>query len=124
MNFIIYGIYNELNDELLYVGCSNDYIKRKRTHLSNIKHINTNSKIKLYQYIKDNNIIIKFNILISLNNITKDDMAIIENNLINIYKPLLNVRKAISNYRDIKRDYQHEKYINRRFIKDLMNVEF
>jgi hypothetical protein len=51
-------------------------------------------------------------------------MAIIENNLINIYKPLLNVRKAISNYRDIKRDYQHEKYINRRFIKDLMNVEF
>lgn len=123
MNFIIYGIYNELNDELLYVGCSNDYIKRKRTHLSNIKHFNTNSKIKLYQYIKDNNINIKFNILISLNNITKDDMAIIENNLINIYKPLLNVRKAISNYRNIKRDYQHEKYINRRFIKDLMNVE-
>jgi hypothetical protein len=123
MNFIIYGIYNNDN-QLLYIGSSCDYIKRKRTHLSNIKHNNTNSNIKLYQYIKNNNISIKFNILISLDNIDKNNIAIIENNLISFYKPQLNIRSAISNNRNINKEYQRIKYNYRKEIKLLMNINF
>ncbi len=54
MNYSIYGIYD--NNNLLYIGSSKNYIKRKRTHISNIKHDNTNSNIGLYKYIKSNNI--------------------------------------------------------------------
>ena len=58
MNYSIYGIYD--NTTLLYIGSSKNYIKRKRTHISNIKYNNTNSNIGLYKHIKSNNINVSF----------------------------------------------------------------
>jgi hypothetical protein len=121
-NYFIYGIYN--NDNLLYIGSTNNFYKRKITHLCNIKKNNTNSKIKLYQYIKNNNLTINIKLLFS-NNCTKDEIAIIETEYIKINKPLLNQRQAIKlTTRYILRDYQKKKYLYYKELKRLNKINY
>jgi hypothetical protein len=124
---IIYGIYDNSNDQLLYIGSTQYFEKRRITHLCNITCNNTNSNIPLYKYIRDNNLNIDIR-KIQTNNISKDEAAIIENQLINQLNPLMNVRKAYNPYRDVNRNkrsnyYFHKKYINNE-INDLLNIVY
>lgn len=123
-NYTVYGIYN--NDILLYIGSSSNYKSRVNNHLQAIKNNNSNSKIKLYQYIKKNKLIIDIEILYS-DNCLKDEIAIVENHYITTLKPLLNLRQAIkltTRYR--LKEYQKMKYQYRKYIKNeieqLMNI--
>jgi hypothetical protein len=121
MIYTIYGIYN--NDNLIYVGSTSDFIKRKRTHICAIKYNNTNSKIKLYQYIKQNNLTINIQLISIHENISKDEIAILESEYIKINKPLLNQRQAIKlSTRYNLRDYQKKKYIYYKELKKLMKI--
>ena len=121
-NYFIYGIYN--NDNLLYIGSTNNFYKRKITHLCNIKNNNSNSKIKLYQYIKNNNLTIDIQILFS-SICSKDEIAIIEAEYIKNNKPLLNQRQAIKiTTRYILRDYQKKKYLYYKELKRLMKINY
>jgi len=120
-NYFIYGIYN--NDNLIYIGSTNNFNKRKTTHLCNIKKNNTNSKIKLYQYIKKNNLTVDIEILSIHDNCTKDEIAIVEAEYIKINKPILNQRQAIKlSTRYNLREYQRKKYLYYKEIKRLMKI--
>lgn len=119
-NYTIYGIYND--NILLYIGSTSNYKKRKTTHMCNLKYNNTNSKIKLYQYIKKNKLTIDINILYS-DNCYKNDIAIIEAQYIKNLKPLLNIRKSIKLSTRYKlKEYQKGKYLYYKELKRLNNI--
>jgi len=126
MNYTIYAIYN--NNNLLYIGSTKNYIKRIITHNCNIKYNNSNSKIKLYSHIKENNLDIHFKPLLVQDNITKNEIAFIENNYIDKFKPLLNSRKAIINSRFKMKDYQTNYYYNKKYVKkeitEMLNINY
>jgi hypothetical protein len=129
MNNKIYTIYAIYTDNiLLYIGSTNNFKSRSITHMSNIKHNNTNSNIKLYKYIKENNLQVEIYPLTTHENILKDDVQIIESLFINRYKPLLNVRCSIKPNRTNNKLYQYNKYIEYKFIKseikDMLNIVY
>jgi hypothetical protein len=118
--YSIYGIYN--NDILLYIGSASSFIKRKTSHLCNIKYNNTNSKIKLYQHIKNNNLVIDIKEILS-KDCTKDEIAVIEAEYISSLKPLLNQRQSIKLSTRFKlRDYQRQKYLYYKELKKLNKI--
>lgn len=123
-NYTVYGIYD--NDILLYIGSSANYKSRVNNHLQAIKNNNTNSKIKLYQYIKKNKLNVDIESIYS-DNCSKDEIAIVESHYIKTLKPLLNIRQPIklsTRYR--LKEYQKMKYQYRKYIKEeikqLMNI--
>ena len=115
---IIYGIYN--NEQLLYIGSTKNFIDRKRVHLANINYNNTNSSIPLYQYIKQNNLIIDIR-EISTHDLSKDETANIENQLINQLNPLMNKRIAYKDTRESTKIYQKNYYENKKYINNEIN---
>ena len=129
MNNKIYTIYAIYTDNLLlYIGSTNNFKSRVITHKCNIKYNNTNSNIKLYKYIKENNLQVEIYPITTHVNILKDDVQIIESLFINRYKPLLNVRSSIKPNRTNNKLYQYNKYIEYKFIKseikDMLNIVY
>jgi hypothetical protein len=121
-SYTIYGLYNNDNkDNLLYIGSSADFKARIRTHISNIRHNNTNSKIKLYRYIKDNKINI-FPCVLYSDISTKDIIANKEQEFINLLKPLLNVRHSYKNNRSLGKFYRKKYYMYLKESNRLRNI--
>jgi predicted GIY-YIG superfamily endonuclease len=121
MNYSIYGIYN-LN-RLLYIGSTKDFNKRISCHLSNIKNNNTNSKIKLYQYIKSNKLNIEIKKLYDYN-CNKEEIGIKENEIIKKLNPPLNIRSGFKQTRNKFKSYHQNYYNYRKEIKLLMNINY
>ena len=118
--YSIYGIYNK--DILLYIGSTNNFKCRKTNHLCNLKYNNTNSKIKLYQYIKKNNLEIDIK-EIYVTDSTKDKIALVEQEYILNLSPLLNQRQSIKlSTRFRLKEYQRNKYLYYKEIKRLNNI--
>lgn len=103
MKYFIYCI--KFNNEILYIGSTNNYSQRKHKHKKNT----TNKRgklywLKLYLYIRENGGIDKFifelleNGEIESKNISKEEkqreIRKIEQTFLEKYKPILNTKKS------------------------------
>jgi len=111
----IYKIQHRDNDELLYVGSTTDFTRRKAQHKTACN--NTNSKsynIKLYKMMRDNGGFDCFNIIVikDFPCNTKQEVLIEEDRLIREMKAKLNTIKAFTTpeYRQEQRKKINELY--------------
>jgi len=95
MKYFIYSI--NFNNEILYIGSTNNYSQRKHKHKKNT----TNKRgklywLKLYLHIRQNGGIEKFTFEILENGETddKEEIRKIEQKFLDIYKPILNTKKS------------------------------
>lgn len=95
MRYFIYCI--KFENEILYIGSTNNYSQRKSKHKKNT----TNKRgklywLKLYLHIRQNGGIDKFTFELLENGecITKEEIRKIEQKFLDIYKPILNTKKS------------------------------
>ena len=136
--YVIYKIY--YNDVLLYIGSTIDFKKRKREHKSNCYNQNSsNYNLKLYKYIRDNNIVFDEDLIWNFeqtNIIDKTEARKLEGKYITELQPLCNNNVAgrsekeyfkqwyednrdykkqwIENNRDYIKEYEKQRYQNNR----------
>ena len=97
-NSCIYHIRNKISKNVIYVGSTRDFEKRKKSHKADCSNINKHYNIPLYNFIRETSfdsyefIPVKY---LSLNNIL--ELRTEEQNEINKYSNLLNVVDAIPN---------------------------
>jgi len=98
----------DYNEELLYIGSTLNYEKRKKSHLSKCYNANSKGyKLKIYKHIRDNHIpwdMVKFSIIVEMD--VKDKIARfrLEDIFIVSFKPPFNSRRA----KHSKKEYRDE----------------
>ncbi|AIW01895.1 MAG: hypothetical protein ASQ68_gp05 [Yellowstone Lake virophage 6] len=129
---VIYKIEHLEKLELLYIGSTTDFIKRKNSHKSNSTNQKNKSKynLKLYQMIRENGGWDCFKIMIIKEYpcLNKIELLIEEDKMMKELKSLLNSKKAIFSYneyyeenKDKMKEYYEE---NKDKIKEYKNKTY
>lgn len=99
MNYYIYKIYEKSNEDIFYIGSTNNFNKRKFSHKKSCNNKSSKKyKLKLYKYIRECGGWDMFNMEIyeTLENCIKKDCLSKEHNIVNELKPKLNTNFNIS----------------------------
>lgn len=97
--FYIYKIYEIANEDIFYIGSTNNFKKRKHSHKRCITNKRSKKyKLKLYKYIRECGGWDKFNMVImeEIETDIKKECLIREHNIVNELKPRLNTNFNIS----------------------------
>ena len=101
-NFVIYKIFNPENPDIIYIGSTKNFSKRKSSHKKNVKNKCSKSyKYPLYQYIRSLGGFEKFTIEIiekyPCN--SNQEGKLKEQEFIDLFKPMLNSMNCSINKR-------------------------
>lgn len=96
--FYIYKIYEISNNDIFYIGSTNNFKKRRYMHKKNTTNkVSKKYKLKLYKYIRECGGWDKFNMEIyeTLDTDNKRECLLREHTLVNELKPQLNTNYKI-----------------------------
>ena len=125
---IIYKIHHINNEELLYVGSTTNFIKRKQQHKQRCNNLNKFYNLQVYQMIRDNGGWIQFKMIIikEFPCNTKTELLIEEDRLMRELKSNMNNRRASTTdeeKKEQKKELQKEFYeVNKDIILEKQKV--